>query len=254
MVNTSGSHVDWGDRRPADRGGAVRSRAGGVLLVGRRRRRRQPTQPRTRRRPGRHARPELELPAGYEGYTSEVYADDAHWLCKPGIEDDVCSRDLDATAVAADGTIDVIEHETAEDPPVDCFYVYPTTSADPGPNSDFDPGEPAEIATVYNQVARLSSTCRVYAPCTASSPSRSSPEAPRRPKVDPPAVAYGDVLGAFKDYIANESDGRGFVLVGHSQGAGMLTRLIEGEIDDEPRLRDRLVAAYLLGSTVHVPE
>ena len=44
-----------------------------------------------------HARPELELPAGYEGYTSEVYADDAHWLCKPGIEDDVCSRDLDAT-------------------------------------------------------------------------------------------------------------------------------------------------------------
>jgi hypothetical protein len=143
-----------------------------------------------------HARPQLELPAGYERYSSEVYADDAHWLCKPGIENDVCSRDLDATAVAADGTIDVIEHETAEDPPVDCFYVYPTTSADPGPNSDFDPGEPAEIATVYNQVARLSSTCRVYAPCTASSPSRSSPEVPRRPKESTRAVAYGDVLDA----------------------------------------------------------
>jgi hypothetical protein len=167
----------------------------------------------------------------------------------------VCSRDLDATAVAADGTIDVIEHETAEDPPVDCFYVYPTTSADPGPNSDFDPGEPAEIATVYNQVARLSSTCRVYAPLYRQlTISVIAGGAEETEGVDPPAVAYGDVLDAFKDYIANESDGRGFVLVGHSQGAGMLTRLIEGEIDDEPRLRDRLVAAYLLGSTVHVPE
>src|SRR5688572_767844 len=33
-----------------------------------------------------------ELPAGYEGYVSETYADDANWLCKPGIADDVCSR------------------------------------------------------------------------------------------------------------------------------------------------------------------
>jgi hypothetical protein len=167
----------------------------------------------------------------------------------------VCSRDLDATAVAADGTTEVIEHEAAEDPAVDCFYVYPTTSADPGPNSDFDPGEPEEIATVYNQVARLTSTCRVFAPLyrqlTISVIAGGAEEAEG---VDPPAVAYGDVLDAFKDYVANESEGRGFVLVGHSQGAGMLTRLIEAEIEDEPLLRDRLVAAHLLGSTVHVPE
>jgi Protein of unknown function (DUF3089) len=44
------------------------------------------------------------------------------------------------------------------------------------------------------------------------------------------------------------------VLVGHSQGAGLLNRLIAEEIDDEPLLRDRLVSAYLLGSTVAVPE
>ena len=34
------------------------------------------------------------LPEGYEGYTSELYADDANWLCKPGKQDDVCARDL----------------------------------------------------------------------------------------------------------------------------------------------------------------
>ena len=34
----------------------------------------------------------------------------------------------------------------------------------------------------------------------------------------------------------------------------MLTRLIQDEIDDEPLLRDRLVAAYVLGSSLQVPE
>src|SRR5690606_6756078 len=87
---------------------------------------------------------EVELPAGYDGYTSEVYGDDAHWLCKPGIDDDVCSRDLDATSVAADGSTEVVEHEVADDPPVDCFYVYPTTSFDAGPNSDFEAAEAEE--------------------------------------------------------------------------------------------------------------
>jgi hypothetical protein len=200
---------------------------------------------------------DVQLPAGYEGYTSEVYADDAHWLCKPGVEDDVCSRDLDATSVVADGSTGVIEHEVAEDPPVDCFYVYPTTSFDPGPNSDFEAAEAEEIHTAYNQVARLTSTCRVYAPIyrqltlsvIGGGAARAEGDGP-----DPREVAYGDVVDAFKDYIANESEGRGFVLIGHSQGAGMLTQLIVDEIDDEPLLRDRLVSAYILGSSVQVPE
>ena len=109
------------------------------------------------------------LPAGWEGYSSATYADDAHWLCKPGIADDVCSRDLDATRVAADGTTEVEPHEAAEDPAVDCFYVYPTVSEDPTPNSDLVPAEAQEINTVYNQAARLTSSCRLYAPCTARS-------------------------------------------------------------------------------------
>jgi hypothetical protein len=89
-----------------------------------------------------------ELPAGYADHQSEVDADDAHWLCKPGIADDVCARDLDATVVLADGTTEVERHRGADDPPVDCSYVYPTTSYDDGPNSDFTPGEPEEISTV----------------------------------------------------------------------------------------------------------
>ena len=33
-------------------------------------------------------------------HTSEVYADDAHWLCRPDLTDDVCDEDLTATEVA----------------------------------------------------------------------------------------------------------------------------------------------------------
>jgi Protein of unknown function (DUF3089) len=196
-----------------------------------------------------------ELPAGYEGYVSETYADDANWLCKPGIADDVCSRDLDVTTVAADGTTEVIEHVAADDPPVDCFYVYPTTSRDQGINSDLVPAEGEEIVTVLNQAARLTSTCRVFAPVYRQI-TLGAIGGGARPEEgsDPRALAYGDVVDAFKDYVVNESDGRGFVLLGHSQGAGMITRLVQDEIDDEPLLRDRLVSAYVLGSSLQVPE
>jgi Protein of unknown function (DUF3089) len=196
------------------------------------------------------------LPEGWEGHQSEVYADDAHWLCKPGIEDDVCLRDLDATVVNADGSTEVQPHEVAADPAIDCFYVYPTTSRDEGLNSDLEPAENQEIVTVLNQVARLTSECRVFAPVYRQvSLGGIGPEAEEPPEgVDPRAIAYDDVLDAFQHYVANESDGRGFVLIGHSQGAGLLTELIRQEIDDEPALRDRLVGAYILGSSVSVPE
>jgi hypothetical protein len=188
-------------------------------------------------------------------YKSDVYSDDANWLCKPG-RDDVCSRDLDATVVKADGSTEVERHHAADDPPIDCFYVYPTTSGDPGPNSDFKPQEAQEIATAYNQVARLNQDCRVFAPIyrqiTVSmigGGARGGGQSGRNPG----EIAYGDVLDAFKYFIVHESHGRPFVLIGHSQGSSQLSQLMQQEIDDQPLLRDRLVSALLLGWPVGVP-
>src|SRR5829696_6478320 len=105
------------------------------------------------------------LPVGYEGYTSDQYADGRNWLCHPADADEnVCDRDLDATLVYPDGTTEVEAHTKADDPPIDCFYVYPTISTDPGLNSDLEPADGQEIRTVVNQAARLNSTCEVYAP------------------------------------------------------------------------------------------
>ena len=59
------------------------------------------TEPARRREPADAA---AALPAAYVDYESEVYADDAVWMCRGGAaNDDICERDLDATAVFADG-------------------------------------------------------------------------------------------------------------------------------------------------------
>jgi hypothetical protein len=61
--------------------------------------------------------------------------------------------------------------------------------------------------------------------------------------------AYADVLAAWKEYLAKYNKGRGFVLIGHSQGAGHLTRLLQQQIDGKAISR-RLVSAILLGGNV----
>ncbi len=195
--------------------------------------------------------PATTAPPLYPGYRSPVYADAANWICRSDTTD-VCDSGQDATSIATDGTLTVEPWKPAADPPIDCFYVYPTISSDPGPISDRIPAESQEINVVINQAARLSSVCRVFAPIYRQSTLTALTGAVAR---DPaaPDIAYGDVLDAFKQYEANDSAGRGVVLIGHSQGAGLLNRLIREEIDPSPAARDRLVSAYLAGSTVRVP-
>lgn len=199
-----------------------------------------------------------EAPVFYEGHDSEVYADPAHWLCRPG-DDGPCSRDLDATSVEADGSTSVERFEPVEDADLDCFYVYPTISRDDALNSDLEPAEDEEILVVRHQAARLGEVCRVFAPVyrqvtLTSLVSRiSGQEPPPGDPEDAGEIAYADVLDAFRHYMANDNGGRGVVLIGHSQGAGVLNRLVREEIDGDDDLRERLVSALLLGSTVRVP-
>jgi hypothetical protein len=193
--------------------------------------------------------PEPELPDGYSGFVSEIYADQANWVCLPGKADDVCARDLDAKVVYADGSTELEPFVPAVAPVVDCFYVYPTVSNDPEASSDLIPAEAEEIYTTLNQAARLGEQCRVFAPIyrqltlTALLGQVESDASSR-------TLAYDDVVDSFKHFIANLSEGRPFVLLGHSQGAGILRVLVDQEIDDEPLLRDRMLSAMLLGASV----
>jgi hypothetical protein len=67
-------------------------------------------------------------------------------------------------------------------------------------------------------------------------------------------IAYADVLSAWQDYVAHYNNGRGVVLIGHSQGTMMLTRLTTAEIDPNPEARKLLVSALLIGGNVLVGE
>src|SRR2546427_2141535 len=71
------------------------------------------------------------------------YADPKSWLCRPAQPGSACDVDHTTTVVAADGKL-ARETWTADaNAPIDCFYVYPTVSTDPTPNSDMT-ADPAE--------------------------------------------------------------------------------------------------------------
>ena len=189
----------------------------------------------------------------YAGYQSATYSDPANWLCR-GDTDDVCDHDLDTTVIQESGRTRLQRFRAASQPKIDCFYVYPTISSDTTGNSDLIPGEDEELFVVRQQAARLGSVCRVFAPVyrqitlTALLAGLGG-----NPIPTDPALADADLLDAWKQYIANDNQGRGVVLIGHSQGAGRLVTLIKNEIDGNPTLRGRLVSAILLGTSLQVP-
>ena len=184
----------------------------------------------------------------YGEYTSELYADAQNWICHPDAAVDECDTDLDTTEVEPDGTATVVAHEPAADPEIDCFYVYPTVSFDENGNSDLELDVQEEIYTAVQQAARYNSVCRVFAPAyrqmTVGNIIDSLPADAEPPD---PVLAQGDVVDAWKHYIANDNNGRGVLLIGHSQGAGQLAQLVSNEITGNESLGDRIVGAHLIG-------
>lgn len=60
------------------------------------------------------------------------------------------------------------------------------------------------------------------------------------------ALAYQDVKAAFEQYLKTLNPDRPFILAGFSQGSDMVVRLLKDKFAD-PRLQERLVAAYVIG-------
>jgi hypothetical protein len=189
------------------------------------------------------------------GPTVADYSDPALWLCLPSASTDYCRENQDATVLRADGTSEVERHTFAQNPGVDCFYVYPTVSSDVAANSDLIPNDP-EKNVVREQAARFSRECAVYAPVyrQVTVASLVDPGQFTVPAEERRALAYGDALKAWQYYLTNYNKGRPFVLIGHSQGTGVLRRLIQEQIDGNAELRAKLVSALLIGGDVVVPE
>lgn len=184
-------------------------------------------------------------------FVSERYADPEYWVCLPDRDDDPCTTNLDYTVLEQDGTTEVVAHEVAVDPPIDCFFIYPTVNLDPSGVAEFDGAYQVEIDITRAQAGRFSSVCRVFAPLYRQG-TFGGGEA-----VDREAIreqAYGDVEESFQHYRANENDGRPFVVMGHSQGSSIGIRLLQEHIDGDEELRSRMVSALLIGMVVTAPE
>ena len=178
------------------------------------------------------------------------YHDGAAWLCRPGRKD-ACAIDLSATSVAGSGKLTPVAYHAATSPKLDCFYVYPTVSRDPTPNSDMTAG-PEEMSVIAQQFARFGSVCRTFAPLyrqvTLTALRAGIGGTPMKVDRD---LGYNDVKAAWNDYLARDNGGRGVVLIGHSQGSGVLTRLVKEEIDGKP-VQSRIASVILGGTSLPV--
>jgi Protein of unknown function (DUF3089) len=180
------------------------------------------------------------------------YTQAANWLCLPG-RADVCSTPLATTALNPNGYGSTGKSTVAKNPPLDCFYVYPTVSRDQGLNSDLNMSE--EIGTAAAQAARFSSVCKVYAPNYRQMTVGAVVAFSAGQDISKAAVlAYGDVLAAWRNFLATRNKNRPFVLIGHSQGTVHLIQLIAREVEPNPAVDKRMRLAILAGFNVLVPE
>jgi hypothetical protein len=182
------------------------------------------------------------------------YAKAENWLCVPG-HNAACEVNLDTTVIAASGALTAEKFAAAKAPAIDCFYVYPTVSRDPGVVATME-AKAEELGVVAAQFARFAQVCRPFAPLyrqftLTALVARMSGKPLPSDGVDP-KLGYNDVVDAWNYYLAHYNNGRGVVLIGHSQGSGVLIPLIKNEIEGKP-VQKKLVSAILMGTRLQVP-
>lgn len=136
---------------------------------------------------------------------------------------------------------------------VDVFYVYPTVSSSPDGFMDITSDDERALAQgIFDaQASVYTSHANVFAPLYRQMSTQVT-MAPDMLATDTEEFKRGavDVQNAFEYYITNLNEGRPFIIAGHSQGTMALIELIKNRFGDDEDLRNRLVAAYLIGYTV----
>jgi hypothetical protein len=169
------------------------------------------------------------------------------WLCSPQQAKDPCDYGLKTTVVKPDDSRATKTFSAARHAKVDCFYVYPTVSDQKTANATLAKDPEVKAIATY-QASRFRQDCRVWAPMYRQVTLQGILGGTTDPKAA--AIAYSSARAAFNDYLRHDNKGRGFVLIGHSQGSFVLKQLIADTIDKRPAVRRRMVSALLLGGNV----
>ncbi len=136
---------------------------------------------------------------------------------------------------------------------VDVFYVYPTVSSSPDGFMNVTSDDERALAQgiFAAQASVYTPNANVFAPYYRQMSTQVA-VGPDALATDTDEFKQGavDVQEAFDYYIANLNEGRPFIIAGHSQGTMALIELIKNRFGDDEDLRNRMVAAYLIGYTV----
>ncbi|MBN1142455.1 MAG: DUF3089 domain-containing protein [Deltaproteobacteria bacterium] len=138
-----------------------------------------------------------------------------------------------------------------EKKPVDVFFVHPTAFFESEVwNESIESGlkNPRIDFSLKKCASAFRKSCNIFAPHYREAHMKVL-RASEANKEKAMAVAYEDVERAFDNYLRHFNQGRPFILAGHSQGSNLLLMLLEGRFADA-RLREQLVASYLIGWSV----
>jgi hypothetical protein len=138
--------------------------------------------------------------------------------------------------------------------PADCFYAYPTVSGESSANADLRiQGAERQVALV--QAARFSAVCDVWSPMyrqrTLGDLFNLTDGAPDSKAHQ---IAYESLRSGWHSFLAQHDPHRPIVLIGHSQGAAMLIRLLRNDIDNDTAVRRQIAVALLLGGNLTVAQ
>jgi hypothetical protein len=195
------------------------------------------------------ASPAARVPAKAAGPASPV------WVCQPGQAASPCSSDLAATTVTASGTLEPATWPSSTASKFACFYVHGSDGLTGIGNTSLAVTT-VDVAVATEQAAPLSQVCQVWAP---SYRSQTLPTVAKGLAGDPSllrstsTVAYDSVLPAWQWFLAH-TGGEPIILIGDSQGAAVLIRLISAEIEQQPSVLRRLLVAILVGGNLQVPD
>jgi hypothetical protein len=141
---------------------------------------------------------------------------------------------------------------------VDVFFLHPTTYTgkrkDKNPNARIDDDRlnaKTDYTTILYQASVFNGQCRVFAPRYRQAHISNFFSKNKETAGAVFDLAYEDLRTAFEYYLSNWNNGLPIIIAGHSQGSLHAERLLKEFFDGPPGktpvLRNKLVAAYILG-------
>ena len=167
------------------------------------------------------------------------------WLCKPGAKPNPCKGSLETTRRQTEH--DRLEAGKRPQAEVRLLLRLPDRqrAADAERRQAHRP--PADVRSPSTRRPASREHCRVYAPVyrQATLPAIGGAATSTRPLRD----RLRRRLEAWQTYLRNYNHGRGVVLIGHSQGTGMLSTLLAAR-SSRAGTAQALISAILLGGNV----